>query len=130
MVSLHFLGRILYFRKSYFVLDTPNGPSKSFQRHTYQLMNSKEVTVIHYIGDEQLASSPGHSQFSMLHTEKQARPGNEANEHSVTNFPHRNAKVSSPLCVHVLTSNRQCAAKCKVNKSNMVYKLEGGGPDQ
>ena len=29
-------------------LDTPDGPSKAFQRHTYQLPNNKHITVIHW----------------------------------------------------------------------------------
>ena len=39
-------------RKLYFDSDTPNGPSKDFQRHAYQLLSDKTLTVIHYLGDE------------------------------------------------------------------------------
>jgi len=39
-------------RKLYFDSDTPNDPSKDFQRHAYQLLSEKTLTVIHYQGDE------------------------------------------------------------------------------
>ena len=39
-------------RKSYFQLHTPNGPSKEFTRHAYELVPSNGITLIHYIGNE------------------------------------------------------------------------------
>ena len=42
-------------KKLYFDTDTPNGPSKEFQRHGYQLLDDKSVTLIHYLGDEKAA---------------------------------------------------------------------------
>ena len=42
-------------RKSYFVVDTPNGPSKDFGKHAYQLISSKTFTLIHYLGNETVA---------------------------------------------------------------------------
>ena len=42
-------------RKSYFVVDTLNGPSKDFGKHAYQLISSKTFTLIHYLGNETVA---------------------------------------------------------------------------
>ena len=42
-------------KKLYFDTDAPNGPSKEFQRHGYQLLDDKSVTLIHYLGDEKAA---------------------------------------------------------------------------
>lgn len=83
-------------KKSYFVLDTPNGPSKSFQRHAYQLIDSKAVTLIHYIG----------------------------NEECVSKFPHRNANTSTPFVRTCPSYLKKCAAECKEKKANVVYKKE------
>ena len=44
-------------RKSYFQVHTPDGPSKEFTRHAYQLLppNSSSITLVHYIGNENAA---------------------------------------------------------------------------
>ena len=42
-------------RKSYFSIDTPNGPSKDFGKHAYHLISSKTFTLIHYLGNEKVA---------------------------------------------------------------------------
>ena len=44
-------------KKSYFQLHTPDGPSKEFIRHAYQLLstNSSGLTLIHYVGNEKAA---------------------------------------------------------------------------
>lgn len=47
-------------RKMYFSLDGPEGPSKDFQRYAYQLIHSKLVTLIHYLGDENVAVDLDH----------------------------------------------------------------------
>ena len=83
-------------KKSYFVMDTPNGPSKSFQQHAYQLIGSKEITVIHYIGDET----------------------------SITKFAHRNGKDSIPFVQTCPSYLKKCATECKLSKANVVYKRE------
>ena len=83
-------------KKSYFVLDTPNDPSKSFQGHAYQLIDSKEIILIHYIG----------------------------NEECISNFPHRNAKTFTPFVRTCPSYLKRCTAKCKENKANVVYKKE------
>ncbi|SMN01977.1 hypothetical protein SPONN_284 [uncultured Candidatus Thioglobus sp.] len=41
-------------RKFYFSLDTPDGVSKDFQRYSYQQVNDKSVTLIHYLGDDKV----------------------------------------------------------------------------
>ena len=47
-------------KKMYFNIDTPNGPSGCFKKHAYQLIDNKEVTLIHYIGDETVAVDFSH----------------------------------------------------------------------
>ena len=47
-------------RKMYFSLDTPKGPSNEFQRYAYQLINSKSVTLIQYLGDEKVVIDFAH----------------------------------------------------------------------
>ena len=48
-------------RKSYFQSSTPEGPSKEFTRHSYQLISGgTNVTLIHYIGNENIAVSYPH----------------------------------------------------------------------
>ena len=44
-------------KKSYFHVDTPNGPSREFVKHAYQLLppNSGNVVLLHYMGDEKAA---------------------------------------------------------------------------
>ena len=44
-------------KKSYFHVDTPNGPSREFVKHAYQLLppNSGNVVLLHYMGDERAA---------------------------------------------------------------------------
>ena len=36
-------------KKFYFDLDTPNGPSKEFQRHGYQLIGETTFTLVHAV---------------------------------------------------------------------------------
>ena len=49
-------------KKSYFHVDTPNGPSREFVKHAYQLLppNSGNVVLLHYMGDERAAVSFTH----------------------------------------------------------------------
>ena len=44
-------------KKSYFHVDTPNGSSREFVKHAYQLLppNSGNVVLLHYMGDERAA---------------------------------------------------------------------------
>ena len=69
----HYPGKKPRVRKSYHLIDTPNGPSKDFQHHAYQLPDNKDITVIHYLGNEDLASNfpycnAKHSTFTYVHT--------------------------------------------------------------
>ena len=43
-------------------VDTPNGPSREFVKHAYQLLppNSGNVVLLHYMGDERAAVSFTH----------------------------------------------------------------------
>ncbi len=88
-------------RKLYFVADTPSGPSKGVQRHAYQLLENKSITVVHYLGDEAAA----------------------------VDFPHRGAKAEDErnfvrTCKSYL---QECQEKCRHDKANMVYKREVAG---
>lgn len=38
-------------KKMYFQLETSAGPSKLFQRQAYQLLDSNQYTLVHYMGD-------------------------------------------------------------------------------
>ena len=38
-------------KKMYFNIETPNGPSKKFQRQAYQLVDQTKYTLVHYLGD-------------------------------------------------------------------------------
>ena len=84
--------------KLYFLADTPSGPCSSFQTHAYQLIDSKALTDIHYVGDESAA----------------------------VDFPHRSAKGESKRnFVRTCKSYLQdCEEKCRHNKANVVYKQE------
>ena len=42
-------------KKYYYSISTPNGASKDFQKHGYQLFNKKLLTLIHYVGNEKEA---------------------------------------------------------------------------
>ena len=84
-------------KKSYFVLDTPNGPSKSFHAMACLPADRLErVTLIHYIG----------------------------NEENVSKFVHRNAEISNPFVRTCPTYLKKCTSECKENKANVVYKKE------
>ena len=65
-------------KKSYFHVDTPNGPSREFVKHAYQLLppNSGNVVLLHYMGDER----------------------------AVVPFMHGNAKAHIRTCPSVLRS--------------------------
>ena len=53
----------------YFDTDTPNGSSKDFQRHAYQLLGQSQLTLVHYLGNEAVA----------------------------VNFPYRGSKLERPF---------------------------------
>ena len=44
-------------RKTYYQIQTPEGPGKDFTKHAYQLLSPTKgnVTLIHYIGNEKVA---------------------------------------------------------------------------
>lgn len=85
-------------RKLYFSLDTPKGVSKEFQRHAYQLVGRKDLTVVHYLGDENAA----------------------------VDFCHRGAKkqVHQPYKRTCPSTLRRCEQSCASDKANVVYKRE------
>ena len=47
-------------KKHYFHASTPEGISKDFQKHAYQLLNNENLTLIHYLGDESIATTYPH----------------------------------------------------------------------
>ena len=44
----------------YYILDTENGPSKDFKKHVYQLLDSKQITIVHYIKNHSAISKLSH----------------------------------------------------------------------
>ena len=57
-------------KKSYFQIDTPNGLSKQFTKHAYQLItpaDANNIALIHYIGNESHA-------IMVIHHKNQRRP--------------------------------------------------------
>ena len=85
-------------RKLYFNADTPTGSTKEFQRHAYQLLDDKSLTLVHYIGDEGAAKE----------------------------FPHRGAKqqTDKPFVRTCPSYLKTCEEMCKNEKANVVYKKE------
>lgn len=84
-------------KKLYFDTDTPNGPSKEFQRHGYQLLDDKSVTLIHYLGDEKAA----------------------------IDFAHRSTKKNSKTFTRTCPSYlKTCEELVKTKVANVVYKKE------
>ena len=47
-------------KKTYFICDTADGPCSDFKKHSYELLSPNGFTLIHYIGDERVASDFSH----------------------------------------------------------------------
>ena len=50
-------------QKSYFQIDTPDGPSNEFVKHAYELLppnHSSSTVLVHYMGDERAAVKYSH----------------------------------------------------------------------
>ena len=62
-------------KKSYFQVDTPNGPSGEFVKHAYELLppNSNNVVLVHYMGDEKAAVSFAHGNAKGLERTRHIR---------------------------------------------------------
>lgn len=90
-------------KKFYFDSDTPNGPSKEFQRQGYQLIGEATFTLVHYLGDQSAA----------------------------IDFCHQNStKPSSHNFVRTLPSKmREFEKACATDHANIVYKKEVGSLD-
>lgn len=85
------------FRKLYFSIDISGTASTGFQRHGYQLLDSKSATLIHYLGDEKLA----------------------------VGFPHGNDKRSAKNFTRTCPSYLSiCKGLVANDKANSVYKKE------
>ena len=84
-------------KKSYFILDSENGPSEKFKKQVYQMRDNQNYTIVHYIGDHSL----------------------------IKQFPHRNATTSNKNFVRTCPSTMKKISKdCKLHKANVVYKQE------
>ena len=84
-------------KKSYFQLSTPEGPSKEFTRHSYQLIFcNTNITLIHYIGNEKVATDHPHG-----------------------NWKHHQERHYIRTCPSVLYDLRQA---CAVSIASKVYK--------
>ena len=83
---------------SYISMRTRRGSTKEFQRHAYQLLDDKSLTLVHYIGDEGAAKD----------------------------FPHRGAKQQpdKPFVRTCPSYLKTCEEMCKNEKANVVYKKE------
>ncbi len=98
-------------RKSYYQIQTPEGPSKEFTKHAYQLLSSKDyTTLIHYIGDEKVAVSFPHgneknncerpytrtcpSVLRNLETSSSSNPPSKVYKAAVTNVPASSAHLA------------------------------------
>ena len=42
-------------KKTYFLCDTPTGPSTEFKRHAYELIPANNYVLVHYLGNENIA---------------------------------------------------------------------------
>ena len=66
--GVHLLPKNPTVRKSYFQIDTPEGPTDKFIKHAYQLVNatgfSKDAVLIHYLGDDSYAVDFPHGNSS------------------------------------------------------------------
>lgn len=85
-------------KKLYFHADTPKGPSKDFQKHAYQLLSDKTLTVIHYLGDESASVDFCHR--------------------NATKHPHQAFKRTCP------SQLKKFEELCRTDKANVVYKRE------
>ena len=84
-------------KKRYFILDTPNGPSDSFRKEVYQLIDDRDYLLIHYMGDQS----------------------------AIAQFPHRNTKKSDRNFVRTCPSTmKKLSKECKTQPANVVYKKE------
>ena len=90
-------------KQFYFDLDTPNGPSKEFQRHGYQLIGETTITLVHYQGDQSAA----------------------------VDFCHRNStKSSNHNLFRTLPSKmKEFEKPSAIDHANIVYKKEVGSLD-
>ena len=84
--------------KSYFVLDTENGLNNQFKRHAYRKLDKCDnVIIIHYIGDETIATA----------------------------FPHRNRTKSTVSHIRTCPSYlAKWTEQCKIMKPGSLYKKE------
>ena len=41
-----------FVKKTYFVSDSPTGPCNEFKKHAYELIQSNNYVLIHYLGNE------------------------------------------------------------------------------
>ena len=87
-------------KKMYFDIDAPNGASREFQRHAYQLVEESSLTLLHYIGNETAAVDFAHQNTRTLHDQPFVR--------------------TCPSAIQRLKE------ACKSAKANVVYKKEIG----
>lgn len=82
-------------KKFYFSIDTPDGASKVFQRCAYQLINDRAITLIHYLGNDKVA----------------------------TDFPHGNRKLNEKKHIRTCPSQiNTCRLLVKSDTASNVYK--------
>ena len=97
--------------KSYFQIDTPNGPSKQFKKHAYQLISqadSNNTVLIHYIGNEAHAIDFPHGNTSQESERAHVRtcPSvldslRESCQHDTAAVVYRNHITNNPSSAHL-----------------------------
>ena len=98
-------------KKSYFQTDTPNGLSKQFTKHAYQLItpaDANNIALIHYIGNESHAIDFPHGNTSQESEKAHVRtcPSvldslQESYQHDTAAVVYRNHVTNNPSSTHL-----------------------------
>ena len=98
-------------KKSYFQTDTPNGLSKQFTKHAYQLItpaDANNLALIHYIGNESHAIDFPHGNTSQESEKAHVRtcPSvldslQESYQHDTAAVVYRNHVTNNPSSTHL-----------------------------
>ena len=95
--------------KRYYCIDSPEGPKSTFKRHAYQLIDDPLVTLVHYLGDENM----------------------------VIHFPHRSSKEelqtpfirTAPSYLNSLREKVQGQQPSRIYKEEVATVLSRVGPE-
>ena len=97
--------------KSYFQTDTPNGLSKQFTKHAYQLItpaDTNNIALVHYISNESYAIDfpPGNASQESEKAHVRTCPSaldslQESYQHDTAAVVYRNHVTSNPSSTHL-----------------------------